>query len=345
MHCTPATQQAWDRIEKSHWQHSWEYIELQKYNNRYAQAYLIQNSHGETLGYFVHLVIPLYRKCTISYLPYGPVWIIPPDHHDESLVLSAIRSLAETSSSIALRLHPSCQHRTTRMLPAWAYGRSFMQAQSEAVLELGNTPTDVLVRVSRSTRRNITKALKQALDIQIVTGTDILNYGEDFITIEKNNARHHQISSLSADYLSHAFATVAHNRDNILVVARQADKICAMHIITIFGTHAYTPYGTSTLEGKKCGAYYALKWQTVDYLIKRGVTTWNWGGVQSGNYDRHLGGVTQFKQGWGTRVRTHRPVGDLVIHCLWYWIYMLRTWMRYQKKVLLNTLPKVTARD
>ncbi|MFW0871365.1 MAG: lipid II:glycine glycyltransferase FemX [Patescibacteria group bacterium] len=325
----------WARLDIAHWQHSLEYLDFQHKLNRDAEHLIIEEeSSKKIIGYFAIIHYPLGYGLKLADIPYGPVWLSSPDDTILDELANFLRDYASRHKLIFLRLELPRPHQAFRQAP-YPNTTSFAQAEGEALLNL-KAPIDTLWhKCSKSTRRNITASQKNNLSIEFAYGNDLLGSRDDFICINQATTQAHHTTTHSDTHFKILFEALAGNKKSFVAVVRDSEQeIHAINIITIFGKHAYCPYGASTERGKReLGAYYFIKWEIIKHLKEQGIQDFNWGGISVGEDDASLAGLNQFKLGFGGEKLLHYPRYDLPTSW-WYYPYIGRAYFKQILKMI-----------
>lgn len=320
----------WDELPHTQWQHTWEYGAVQEANGRVATRFLMRKN-GLNVGFFQAITYPLWRDYTITYLPYGPVWLEQANERDQTKLRRVLSDYGDERNSICVRLESQEDLEGTMHTPLWAYRTSFHQPRGEAVLDLEADSNDLFSACSKSTRRNIRKSLKEDLECEFYHGEAMLDHLDSFIALNRENTQTHGTTTHDREYFLTLFSILARNKDNYLTLVRSGEQILAINIFTVFGTRAYCPFGASSEEGKRLGAYYRIKWENISHLQSLGVREFNWGGIAIGRNDENLRGLNQFKLGWNTKEKHHGDFHDVILSPL-YWLYLVRTYLGSLRK-------------
>ncbi len=318
-------QSQWDALPISCWQHTWEYGEVQKVSNRLISRYILADEDSHTVGFFQMITYPLFKGKTISYIPYGPVFLYQPSVAQLQELKKILQDLGRKMNSLAVRTELP-DNNVFKKLPLFAYKTSFHQARGEVILDILPPINDIESNFSKSTRRNINKAQKNDLQTQFFHGSQMLDQLDNFIAINNTNTASHNTTTHSKQYFENLFSVLSKNNNNFAaVVTDTADTVLAINIFTVFNKYCYCPFGASTDGGKKSGAYYKIKIDSIVYMKQRGITEFNWGGISIGKNDSNLSGLNSFKLGFGGKEKHHNNFYDVVISRFWYCLHLARS--------------------
>jgi len=294
---------------------------LQKSLGRTIDCVLIKE-RSEVIGYFVIVTFPLFKGKTICYLPYGPVFVKKISDAALQDTQAFLKKYGIEKKAVCVRTELTQKYKGFQKTPLFAYRTSFHQARGEASLDLNNQTLESLhSQFSKSTKRNIKKAEKNNLDCVIYSGEKMLSQLETYIQLNEQNTADHQTTTHTHTYFSDLFSLLSTNPNNFVVTVSENNNPLAISVYTVFNKKTYCPFGASTKEGKRLGAYYTNKLSAIEHMISLGVMEFNWGGISVGKNDDNLDGLNSFKLGWGTKSVEHNDFYDLIISS-WYWIYL-----------------------
>jgi lipid II:glycine glycyltransferase (peptidoglycan interpeptide bridge formation enzyme) len=323
----------WRAIAHTHWQHTQEYADFQRELGRtVSQIGITDSQTSAMLGYILLVHYSLGYGLQIADAPYSPVWRTEPTDDLLNELADYLHSHASAHDLLGLRLELPWHHARYKRAP-YSNETSFGQAQGEVLLDITPDTDTLLAQCSKSTRRNIKKSQRNNLQIEYAHGHKMLAYRDDFIRLNEATAREHQTTTHTPAHFRTLFDVISQNENNFVAVVRDAqDVIHAINIMTVFGTHAYCPYGASTRDGKrKLGAYYFIKWEIIRYLKSQGIARFNWGGVSINADDNALSGLNQFKLGFGGHIIKHPTRYDLPVS--WrYYLYSCRSIFKHYLK-------------
>lgn len=311
-------QKRWDQLSITQWQHSFEYGEVQTTSGRKVERYIIIDDQNKTIGFFQLITYPLFRNKTISYAPYGPVFLEKPTNALLRWLHKELYVIGKNNNSIAVRTELP-KNNIFNKLPLFAYRTSFHQPRGEMVLDLQKETA-----FSKSTKRNLKKAKLSHLETSFYHGQELSDNIETFITLNTQNTRDHKTTTHTDHYFRNLFTVLANNQHNFFAVTRnESGTALAANLFVVFNNHAFCPFGASSNQGKQLGAYYQIKADCIEKLQVCNIATFNWGGVSIGLNDDNLSGLNNFKRGFGGETITHDKLYDCVTSW-WYWIYLLR---------------------
>jgi|GEM_PF-2581619 len=314
----------WSTLPISQWQHTWEYGEVQKISHRTVHRFIIKNTtSSDYVGFFQVVTYPFFKGKNISYIPYGPVFTDQPNSDLLQWLHEELVLFGKRQNSICVRCELDSNGIFTK-LPLSAYRTSFHQPRGEVLLDLSDAQ-NVQNNFSKSTRRNITKANKNDLVFSFFNGPAMNNQLQNFLDINISNTKDHKTTTHPDQYFIDLFSVLSKNKNNFVsVISTQDQAPLAINIFTVFGNYAYCPFGASTSLGKELGAYYKIKKESIDHLVSKNITSFNWGGISVGMNDENLQGLNNFKLGFGGSQVIHDRFYDAVCASFYYWIYIIR---------------------
>ena len=284
------------------------------------------------IGFFQVIIFPLIKNKTSIYVPYGPVL---QESTPELLLETAsfLKKLGKEKEAVFVRTDFS--HNSDLALPpaykpiaGYAYKTAYHQPRGEWLLDISSAPDELLASMHKKTRYNINKSLKQGMETKIYTGADIAPWAGTFIALNDQNTKAHGTTTHPKKYFKSFFELASQDENNFIAITRKDGHVLAINVFIRNENSVFCPFGASNDLGKKLGAYYHIKWSSILHMKEQGVTTFNWGGVSVGMNDEYLAGVTKFKTGFGGSSVTHPPLHDIIISKPWYYLYMLRKFLK-----------------
>ncbi len=276
---------------------------------------------GSTVGYFQAVVYPLFKNKTLVYLPYGPVFF---SSINESKLSDALKTFGESLTAVLVRIDPEATPTLLQQTPRFFYRSVYHQPRGEWVQDITKSESELLAAMHKKTRYNISKSEKQDLTTRFFNGEHVTAFTEFFIELNSKNTESHQTTTHPDSYFENLFTLLSKDQNHFIAITRKDETVIAMNIFVRIGDEFFCPFGASSEEGKKLGAYYHIKWSAIQHMKSLGGTRFNWGGISVGIEDSYLSGVTQFKQGFGGKVRNHGYLYDIVISKFWYFLYTIK---------------------
>lgn len=95
-------------------------------------------------------------------------------------------------------------------------------------------------------------------------------------------------------------------------------------ILTFCGQKSYYLYSGSSNDLRQCYPNYRMQWELMSEAIRRGCTSYDFGGVSGytdGSRDPGHAGLYEFKKKWGTRMIERIGEFDMVLSPFWYTVF------------------------
>jgi len=307
------------------------YAKIQTKQNFGVDRFVIKEQNS-IIGFFQTITYPLIKSKTSIYIPYGPVLTkTDPDLITEMTIF--LQKLGVQKNAVFIRTDFSTQEqislpKTYREIPGYAYKTAYHQPRGEWLLDITPTVDELLGAMHKKTRYNIKKSLKQDLETSFFSGKDLVPWADTFIALNQQNTSSHKTTTHSKSYFKSFFEFAGESSENFIAITRKEGHVLAINLFIVNNGLAFCPFGASNDLGKKLGAYYHIKWSSIQHMKDMGTTLFNWGGVSVGMHDDYLLGVTKFKTGFGGASFTHPPLRDIIIKPFWYNLYMFRKFLR-----------------
>jgi hypothetical protein len=168
--------------------------------------------------------------------------------------------------------------------------------RTEFVVDLGAPLERVLAGFSENHRRNIKKAAKQGVAVDLVTAPQgAADHAALFRSSMERRAARGEAVGLDLD--TAGIQRLLDAGAGALAQARLAGRVVSSLLILSTATHAYYHSGGTAPEGMKVGASHGAMWHAMASLRERGVTAFCLGGVTAADSD----GLAAFKLGFNPR--------------------------------------------
>ena len=184
----------------------------------------------------------------------------------------------------------------------WRDGQNFPEeSQPSAIyydhtLDLTKNEKQLLARFRDSTKRNIKKAKKMGVKV------DIMNSMEGVTSFYKLNCitrKDHGLPSQPLRFFKSVFQHVISEGLGHIVLASYEKKIIAGAIYFHFGKRALYKYGASYSRNQRLRPNNIVMWKAIKCYAEKEFETFSFGRTEP----EHAG-LLQFKRGWGTREHT-----------------------------------------
>jgi len=160
-------------------------------------------------------------------------------------------------------------------------------------LNLLKTEKELFSGLRDSTRRNIKKADKAGVSVEISQSRDSIKsfYGLNCITRKR-----HGLPPQPLSFFEKVFEHVISKGHGILVSAAYSGEVIASLVFFHFGKNAIYKYGASDLMHQGLRANNLVMWEAIKWFREKGFEAFNFGRTEPENE-----GLLQFKRGWGAQ--------------------------------------------
>ena len=153
--------------------------------------------------------------------------------------------------------------------------------------------------VAEHHQRNAYKALKK---VAVEICTEPIKYLDEWVALYGNLIERHQITGITK-FSTTAFAKQLSIPGIIAFRARLGDRTIGMLLWYVQGNIGYYHLGAYSADGYKLNASFALFWTLLGYFAGQGLQWLNLGAGAGSQGDAN-DGLTRFKRGWATDIRT-----------------------------------------
>jgi len=292
-----------------------------------------------TLG-AVSLVIKIKAKRgTFLFLPHGPL-ISSTFPKDEILkaLLEFLKHLAIKERASFIRISPliTKSSNNNQIFQKLGFRRAPLHIHPEVTwqLNVSKSEEEILMGMRKTTRYLIRQGLKNK-DLEIIK-TDDLQKIKNFYYLYKETARYHHFVPFSLDYIRKEFSIFQKDNQILLFLAQYRREIIGGAIIVYWQGRGFYHHGAFLRKYPKIPAAYAIQWEAIKELKKRGGILYNfWGIADTGSkiqFQKHPWyGLTLFKQGFGGYRREYLKTQDFILSSK-YWLNFLVEKMRKIKR-------------
>ncbi|WP_300681627.1 peptidoglycan bridge formation glycyltransferase FemA/FemB family protein [Nocardioides sp.] len=291
-------------------------------------------------GLVLHRPVPKLKRATLAYLPEGPsidwsgdvaTWLDPLAAYLKRNGAFAIRlgppvrTATWDAATVKEGVADETIGRLTQLPPTQRYAEGarvvsqlreagwilqspedgFGAGQPQYTYEIplaGKTEADVLRGMNQLWRRNIKRADKEGVEVEIVRGVPSDEQLAAFHTVYAETAERDHFTPRPLSYFRTMFtALAAEEPDRIsLFVARHQGDLVASTILVRVGVHAWYSYGASTTEKRDVRGSNALQWAMIRDALAAGCEVYDLRGITPtlDAADSHVG-LIQFKVGTG----------------------------------------------
>lgn len=267
---------------------------------------------------YVQMIIKKAKRGRYMEIPGGPLinW------KNEKQVEQAKEIIVKTAKEnrcVFVRLRPMLMANSLNLNILKRFGARkspmHLAAEHTVILDLTKSEETILAEMRRQTRYEVRRADKLGIKVEKGNSKELF---EEFHQIQKATAlRQHfvppDLKTLMAE--REAFGKNA----TIYVAKTPEGEPIAYGLILVDGEEGDYYEAASTDLNRKLPGAYALQWQVIKDLKKKGIKRYNLWGIAPPNQPHHrYAGVTTFKTGFGGEIVTYVPAHDLVINRIKY---------------------------
>lgn len=179
----------------------------------------------------------------------------------------------------------------------WRGGERYFQGKTPFcqfyvhTLKLSDNEKNMLSGFRSSTRRNINKARKTGVRIDI---SDSLESVKTFYRLNCMTRKIHGLPPQPFQFFRLIYEHIISKKKGIVVLARDQDHPVAGAVYFHFGENAIYKYGASDRKFQHLRANNLVMWEAIKWYGARGFQNFSFGRTSPGN-----SGLLQFKRGWG----------------------------------------------
>lgn len=163
------------------------------------------------------------------------------------------------------------------------------------LLDLSPGEEEVLGRLRKSTRRNIRKAIKEGVEIEVATSPEAV---DEFYRLNCMTRRRHGLPPQPHAFFRQIYKHVISENAGIVVLASHGGKSIAGAMYFHMGEKAYFKYGASVVEYQRLRPNNLVMWEAIKWYARQGYKNLCLGRTEPENE-----GLRQFKTGWGVEER------------------------------------------
>lgn len=267
---------------------------------------------------YVQMIIKKAKRGRYMEIPGGPL-INWKNEKQVEQVKEIIVKTAKENRCVFVRLRPMLMANSLNLNILKRFGARkspmHLAAEHTVILDLTKSEETILAEMRRQTRYEVRRADKLGIKVEKGNSKELF---EEFHQIQKATAlRQHfvppDLKTLMAE--REAFGKNA----TIYVAKTPEGEPIAYGLILIDGEEGDYYEAASTDLNRKLPGAYALQWQVIKDLKKKGIKRYNLWGIAPPNQPHHrYAGVTTFKTGFGGEIVTYVPAHDLVINRIKY---------------------------
>lgn len=200
-----------------------------------------------------------------------------------------------------------------------ADGAGFGDVQPRYVFQVplaGRTEDDLLGSFNQLWRRNIRKAEKSGVVVDIGTYDDLPAFHEVYV----ETAARDRFTPRGLGYFQRMWRAMATEDPNrlTLYLARHEGRVVAATTMVRVGDHAWYSYGASTTADREVRPSNAIQWRMMTDALASGCSVYDLRGISDTlDPEDHLFGLIQFKLGTGGYAQEYVGEWDRTLRPLW----------------------------
>lgn len=177
-------------------------------------------------------------------------------------------------------------------------GNNLLPSTMPSITYLGHTlgldtgEQEVFSHFRDSTKRNIKKAIKEAVKVKISNSIESL---KEFYRLNCMTRKHHGLPPQPYFFFKKAYAHIISKNLGFVVIASYQGKPIAGAVYFHFGEKAVYKYGASDMSCQDVRANNLVMWEAIKWYSQNGYKNLFFGRTEPENQ-----GLIQFKSGWGT---------------------------------------------
>jgi lipid II:glycine glycyltransferase (peptidoglycan interpeptide bridge formation enzyme) len=186
----------------------------------------------------------------------------------------------------------------------WKYfeirgGETFLEKKEHSTLYLGHTldlaegQNKIFSLFRESTKRNIKKAEKEDVKIEIAHSLDATN---EYYRLNSLTRRVHGLPPQPYRFFKNIFNEIISKKAGFISLATFNNKAIAGNVFFLFGEKVIYKYGASDRNYHHLRANNLVMWEAIKWCCKNGYKKFCFGKTEP-----HNDGLKQFKSGWGTK--------------------------------------------
>ena len=300
-------------------------------NKRLGHQVLVECFDDEAV---VMMIIKKARRGKYLEIPGGPIL----DWNNTELikkVFTQIKEIAKEHKCVFVRFRPQLKNTAENLEKISRTGSrvaSFhLHAQHTVILDLSRAESEILSSMRRQTRYEVRKSEKLGLK---VTRDNSIETFKKFHKVQLETARRQNFIPPKLEELM-AYRDSFGENINIYTAKTKSGEDIAYALLMTYGREAEYFEAASTKLNRKLPGAYAIQWQIIKDLKKRGILRYNlWGIAPEGAKNHRYSGVTTFKTGFGGSIVEFVSARDIVIDKVSYLkVYLIETIRKKRRKL------------
>ena len=161
-------------------------------------------------------------------------------------------------------------------------------------LELRQDEKELLSSFRSSTKRNIKKATREHVDVDICTSLQSVH---EYYKLHCQTRKRHDLPPQPFEFFKKVYDHIISHEKGFVVLASHRKKYVAGAIFFHFGEEAIFKFGAFDRNYGHLRPNNLVMWKAIQFYARTGFNTFNFGRTEPTNT-----GLLQFKEGWGTNV-------------------------------------------
>lgn len=219
---------------------------------------------------------------------------------NSKIVKEAWLALAHTQKAGWIRVEPETE--TVLQHLRQIFGTKYVQSAPHdvqpreiLVMDIQATNDELLAQMKPKTRYNIRLSEKHGVTVRFSRTQDDM---ERFIELVYATTERKTIRPHPKQYYRNFFQAFS-GEQCCLAIAEHQGTMLAANLLIFFEGMAYYLHGGSSSEGRHLMAPFLLQWRSIEEAKQRGMTHYNFGGVNTRVGQKNSwAGITRFKQGF-----------------------------------------------
>ncbi len=163
-------------------------------------------------------------------------------------------------------------------------------------IQLEKEPQLLFQRLSNNNKRNIKKAIREGVDIEI---RDDASAVEEFYKLNSITRKRHGVPSQPYVFFKNLFKYISSDGRGVVVLAKKDGMVVAASVYLFLRDTAIYKYGASNQEAGALRANNLVMWEAINWLSKRGFKC-----LSLGRTDQDNPGLLRYKNGWAAEQKT-----------------------------------------
>lgn len=192
------------------------------------------------------------------------------------------------------------------------------------VLDLEQSPEDLLKKMHPKTRYNIRLAERKGVKIKVIEHDPKYQHIDIFYQLMEETAERDRIKIYSKAYYQDMFKYFSNPQQEFHVKQYQAEfegQVLSSIMLVYFGDTVTYLHGASANQGRNLMPNHLIQWQAICDAKKAGFKLYDFWGISERN--PLWAGITRFKKGFDGKIISYLGTWDLVLHRTWYQVFYL----------------------